>query len=304
MSLDEAVRGNDVGLARAALEAGADPNASLWSLLHTSIANGNMAMIELLLEFGADVERLDRLKPAKIVPDGPPLYAAVGCNQPIEVRLAMIRLLVERDADARREVSQRNAMDIAVQDADAQVGALLRGYGLPYGPREMAAFNRLDELKRVVDQTPGVLNERYGPVYATRRGQGRTLLGIALQHGYREMALFLIESGAPLDTVESLGRTPLHMAAHGGDPELIRLLVARGLDVNARDDHQDTPLCDIAWQGKPAAVAALIEAGADVNARGLNKCTPLRHAARYHRVEIVRLLLAAGNLVLYVLVNG
>jgi ankyrin repeat protein len=106
--------------------------------------------------------------------------------------------------------------------------------------------------------------------------------------------MFLIESGATLDTVEHLGRTPLHLAARGGDPELIRLLVARGLDVNARDDHQDTPLCDIAWLDKPEAVAALIEAGADVNARGINKWTPLHHAVYHHRVDIVRLLLAAG----------
>jgi cytohesin len=296
-TLEKAVRGNDVSLARGALEAGANPNAPLGggeSLLHIAVRNGHVAMMELLLDFGADVEHVAALPFDTVVMHGPPLYAAMGCHQPVEIRIAMIRLLVDRGADPRREVGSRNTMDVAVYDSDAQMADLLREYGVPYGPREMAAFHRLDELKRAVDENPDVLRKRYRPTYAARPGKGPTLLGVALARGHREMAEFLIESGAPLDTVEYLGQTPLHMAARGGDPELIRLLVARGLDVNARDDYDDTPLCDVAWRAKPAAVAALIEANADVNARGMNESTPLHHAVHYGRTEIVRLLLAAG----------
>jgi len=296
-NLNRAVRENDVTSARRALEAGASPNETFSdgsSLFHGCTENGQIAMMKLLLDFGADVESVKRLHSDKVVLHGPPLYAAVGCNQPTEVRLEMIRLLIERGADPRSEVNHRNLMDIAVHDSDAQVGDLLREYGVPYGPREMAAFNRLDELKRALKENPEVLKDRFRPVWAARPGQGPTLLGVALREGHQEMAKFLIEAGAPLDTVEYRGQTPLHMAARGGDPELIRLLVARGLDVNARDEYQDTPLMDIAWQGKPAAIAALIEAGADVNTHGGNQRTPLHNAVANHRSEIVRMLLAAG----------
>jgi ankyrin repeat protein len=296
-NLHKAVPARDLALARRALEAGADPNrlfGGTRSLLHVAIANGDLAMMGLLLDFGADVEQTARLQGETGVLDGPPLCAAAGCNQPTEVRLEMIRLLVEHRADPCPEIGNFNAMDIAFFQCNAAVGDLLREYGLPYGPREMAAFNRLDEIKRVVSETPGVLRERYKAVYAARPGQGITLLGVALERGYREMALFLIESGAPLDTLEYYGYTPLHMAARGGDPELIRLLVARGLDVNARDDYGDTPLRDVTWRGKPEAIAALIEAGADVNTRGLNQGTPLHSAVSNHRVDIVRMVLAAG----------
>jgi cytohesin len=185
-------------------------------------------------------------------------------------------------------------MDLAVFESDSQVGDLLRQNGAEYGPREMAAFNRLDELKQVVKQRPSVLEERFRPTWAADPGQDPTLLGFALERGHREMAKFLIESGAPLNTIENLGATPLHKAARGGDPELIKILVARGLNVNAKDKYQDTPLQDIIWQGKPEAIAALIHAGADVNIPGMNRSTPLHTAVHANRVDVVRLLLAAG----------
>ena len=70
--------------------------------------------------------------------------------------------------------------------------------------------------------------------------------------------------------------------------------MARGLAVNATDDYHDTPLRDISGRDKPQAVAALLEAGADVNRQGLNGYSPLHGGVLGDRIEIVRMLLAAG----------
>jgi|GEM_PF-3178286 len=297
--LSIAIRTNNVALARRALEAGAEPNPPILlsqprlSWLCSCIANGQIEMVELLLDFGADIERIDQV-PNSIpgpVRSGPPLFAAVGCSQPAEVRTKMVRLLVARGANPRSQFAGHSAMDIAFEAADAQMGDLLREYGLPYGPREMAAFDRLDELKVAVQETPELLQRRFRDAYA---GRGPTLLGIALRRSYCELALFLIESGAPLDVREHEGYTLLHEAAIGGDPQLIRLLVERGLDVNATDDYSDTPLRDIAARDKPEAVAALLELGANVDQQGINGDSPLHSAVRSDRLETVRLLLAAG----------
>ena len=297
--LAEAVERSDVRLARNALAAGADPNQMRHSSLHTCIARGQVALVELLLAFGADVER-DAYAYA-----GPPLYAAISSNQPSDVRLDMIRLLVEHGADVHKHGS-RSAIDIAVRHSDPEVVDLLKEFGVPYGPREMAVLNRLEELRRVVEEDPAVLRKRFRPVYVGRPDASPTLLGFALERGYREMSEFLIEEGAPLDTVEDFGQTPLHMAARGGDPALIRLLVGRGLDVNAKDESQDTPLTGSVSHALPEAAAALIEEGADVDAHGINGMTALhlavRAAARIpeeeaafsNRLEVIRVLLAAG----------
>lgn len=305
--LRTAILTNNVALARQALEAGADPNlipdTRPWSptapinelsSLRTCIANGQIEMMELLLEFGADVERIERIAGASPSPilGGPPLFAAAVCKQSPEVRATMVRLLLTRGANpSSLSAGGWNAMDLAFEASDGQMGELFRECGLPYGPREMAGFNRLDELKAAVRKTPDLLQSRFRDAYA---GSWPTLLGIALRRGYREMSLFLIESGAPLDVVEHEGCTMLHEAARGGDPELIRLLARRGLDVDAVDKYSDTAMCDIAWNGKPEAVSALVELGADVNWQGVNGRAPLHHAVQNNRFDIVRLLLAAG----------
>jgi cytohesin len=301
--LREAIRKNDVPLARQLLESGADPDLDFHarrlsrqspspSVLNTCIANGQVEMMELLLEFGADIRRIEGIpaKSSNAIHMGPPLFAAAGCNQPAEVREKMVRLLVKRGANPRLFVYGHSAMDMAFETSDAPMGDLLREFGLPYGPREMAAFNRLDELKAAVQETPEILQQRFRSAYADH---APSLLAIALRRGYREMSLFLIEAGAPLDVMDG-SYTLLHDAARGGDPQLIRLLVERGLDVNAKDRYSDTPICDIAWNGKPEAIAALVELGADVNWQGVNGQTPLHHAVRNNQRETVRLLLAAG----------
>ena len=209
----------------------------------------------------------------------------------------MIRLLVERGANPQKAIGPHdihNLMDEAVARSDAEVGDLLRHYGLDHGPREMAAFNRLDELKHAIQQDPRLLKERFRPLYDETPGQRPTLLRIAIERDYREMVKFLIDSGATLDTIEIYGQTLLHIACRGGGPELIQMLVARGLDVNARDEDNETPLTYLADHGHPESARLLITAGADVNARSYNGDTALHCAAANNRTEMVRILLAAG----------
>lgn len=291
--LNAAVQANDVALARQALEAGADPNFSPWeNLLNTCIVNGRVETLELLLKFGADAD--------EPLYGNAPLFVAAGCKQPPEIRCRMIRLLVDAGADPRTQFddpagdpSRRalNAMDIAFGLADAQTGDLLREYGLPYGPREMVAFNRLDELKRAVKQNPEIVREHFhGPW--TYGGEKTTLLAIAIARSCREIAAFLVETGAPLDTLAHPGWTLLHLAARSVDPEIIRLLVARGLEVDAANGQFDTPLIIATYFAKPDSVAALLKAGANVNHHGYGGRTPLHWAVG--NLEIVQTLLAAG----------
>jgi uncharacterized protein len=299
--LATAVRANNVALARQALEAGAEPDLggmlpNAGPFLYACIVKGQVEIMELLLDFGADVERIENFPDPFPGPfrSGPPLFAAAGCDQPPDVRCQMIRLLVSRGADPRRQLYDLTAMEAAFQLSDAQTGELLRELGLPYGPREMAAFNRLDELKRAITRAPEILDERFQTIWAAPPGHGPTLLAIALERGYREMAVFLLNSGASVDTVLYRGLTLLHVAARGGDPELIDLLVGRGLDVNATNVYSDTPLSDIAGRDKPRAVAALLEAGSDVNHHGMHGYTPLHRAILGNCTDIVQMLLASG----------
>ena len=324
-----AVNANDLVVARRLLDAGADPDRAISPgsqqarpPLHWCIENGYLEMMALLLDYGADVEEDGRLE----LSHDPPLFVAVRCSLPTAIKIQMIRFLVERGANPRRafvgytdttpsrkkiyvrlpegpgqkEIPHLNLMDDAVATSDPRLGDFLRQYGLPYGPREMAAFNRLDELKQAIHGNPGLLRERVKPAISLQ-GQHPTLLGIAVERGYREMAEFLIESGAPVDTIQFptvnlYGETtPLFFASwRRGDPEMIRMLAAHGADVNARDASNNTPLMDCASHASPETVRALLAVGAHVNALGIYDLTALHHAAQENRTETVRILLAAG----------
>lgn len=298
--LASAVKANDLSRARQALEAGANPDrnyaSSPGALLLDCIVHGRVEMLKLLLDFGAYAEGASRVRSS--VPDerGPPLFVAVNCKQPPEVCCQMVRLLVAAGADPSRQAEATNAMELAVHRTDGQMGDLLREYRLPYGPREMAAFNRLDDLRQAVNDDPELVKRRFKSTWATSGPNDEpTLLAIALHAGYRDMSLFLIDAGAPLDTRQHFGRTLLHEAANGGDPELIRLLLARGLEVDAVDDHyKDTALEYAAGYDKREAVAVLLEAGADVNHQDISGRTFLHAAVLGKRVKILQMLLAAG----------
>jgi len=263
---------------RQALEAGALLSVPMddYSLpFHCAITLGQCDTVQVLLDHGADVEQVDFYNPhpqkyprgsalGMASGRGPPLFAAVDCDQPTDIKIQMIRILLAQGADVRCEVDNVNLMDLAARHGDGAIGDLLRGHGLPYGPREMAAFHRTKELERAVQESPDLLQERFKPFEIGHKFPVSTLLGIALRKDYRDMARMLIEAGAPLDVREHDGQSPLHIAAtFSGDPQLIRLLIAHGAGVNAMDDQQLTPLAATRhWKGREAAQAALIEAGA------------------------------------------
>jgi ankyrin repeat protein len=229
--------------------------------LYAAASHGHLDIVKLLLERGADANHPDRSSRR------PPLFGAVSGTPTADIKVQIIRLLLKHGADVHAEADGIDLMDMAVRSGNGEVGDLLKDEGLPYGPREMAAFNRLDELKRALAESPDLVHEQIESVgwnSSLDDTHVTTLLGVALRKNYIDMARMLLEAGAKVDTREHDGRTPLHIAATlGGDPEAIRLLVKHGADVNAVDNNGRTPLATLQhWAKREAAKAALLEAGA------------------------------------------
>lgn len=161
---------------------------------------------------------------------------------------------------------------------------------------------------------------------------GVTPLVLATNNGRAPLMQLLLDAGADPNAVDPAGETMLMLAARVGVLEAVQLLIDRGAVVDARDKtYQQTALMVAVREDHPAVVKALIDQGADVNARtrtgqtpnwvlpnsvpgfghgvgivrgGLpprgsrqpipGTLSPLLYAARDGRLEIARLLVAAG----------
>ncbi|MBI2477962.1 MAG: ankyrin repeat domain-containing protein [Planctomycetia bacterium] len=298
--LSFAVRKDDRKLTRFLLDAGANPNPSdRHRCLHYCVANANLEMMELLFERGTDA-KIDNNR------EGSSLRDVFESSHPPEIRYALMEKLLEYGADVDAVGDGLSAMDLAVQHNDAQACDLLRRHGAFYTGREATFFNRFADVQRMVAESPHVLTEHYSlssyvqhgtgaTVYYVRPGTGATMLGIALERSYEELAIWLLSAGASVNSIELDGGTTLHSAARGGHPQLVKLLLDRKLEVEARDESQRTPLHVAVSSGRDNVVIELLDAGADVNALyGYAGWTPLHEATYWGNLQLVQRLLAAG----------
>lgn len=183
-----------------------------------------------------------------------------------------------------------------------------------------AAKGNLEEVERLISDTPDLLN--------ARDNEGRTPLHLACRGVHLNIVKFLIEKGAGIDVPDANEVVPLHSLAARNNPEAIKLLLSRkasvdvqdhgghsalhhaamnnadaaaeallqgGADVELRDDYKRTPLLLCARErGGPATTRILLKGGADVDARDKFGSTSLELAAWRGKKEVVDLLLDAG----------
>ena len=76
-----------------------------------------------------------------------------------------------------------------------------------------------------------------------------SLLMLAIDEGYEDVALALLKAGADVHVKDSIGRTALHWACDKGLEELVRALIERGSRVNEQDSLGCTPLMLADQQG-------------------------------------------------------
>ncbi len=146
----------------------------------------------------------------------------------------------------------------------------------------------------------------------------------ALEDGHTDIAAYLVEKGADVNTKGVNGITPLHIVADaslagrmiekgaeleawsdtvgtplnaavlGGLVDVAEVLIANGAEVDARDAQRSTPLHHASGRGDLGSVGLLVAKGADVNAANDPGFRPLHWAAANGHLEVVALLLSHG----------
>ncbi|KAI2624342.1 ankyrin [Hypoxylon sp. NC1633] len=269
------------------------PRLRLYTPLHLASCRGYDDIVNLLLDYGANINALSmKFCPCQYVGGDPdtsgldspwwmPLHTAI-CNH----QYATAWLLVSRGA--------------SFQVASRAIGSLSNYVTALHVSSSVAAARPFCRL----------LLDRYRPYIDIEDHNGLTPLAWAFESNQWEMVEFLIDNGACINVNAGNGRSLLFEAcaserldmAHPIDRvRVVERLVESGADVNAKAiDDDDTPLAFAAAGGLFLIVKCLLDAGAEVDSRDFSRRTPLMRACLLAAscleslLSTVRLLLERG----------
>ncbi|XP_070782929.1 poly [ADP-ribose] polymerase tankyrase-2-like [Enoplosus armatus] len=246
---------NRLAVVRFLLQHGADVHAKDKGglvPLHNACSYGHYEVAELLVLHGAVVNVADLWKFT-------PLHEAAAKG-----KYDICKLLLQHGADPTRKNRDGNTPLDLVKDADMDIQDLLRGDAALLDAAKKGCLARVRKL---------CIHDNVN----CRDTQGRHSTPLHLAAGYNnlEVAEYLLQHGAEVNSQDKGGLIPLHNAASYGHVDVAALLIKYDACVNATDKWAFTPLHEASQKGRTQLCALLLAHGADPTLRNQEGQSPL-----------------------------
>jgi ankyrin repeat protein len=315
---------------RLLLLAGADPNHQTGffgdaPLLCIVAHEGIIGMVNLLLEFGADIEKTNNQGFTPLI-----LAATKGYYEIVQQLVASGSSLGQTDAQKRCALvhaslnghtqivkfllacdwfspSTQDYSTLMNSAKQSLVAAASRGHSSIVAEL-LATLPDLDvdavdyitgESSLTISSSNGhidtvsVLLSR-GANHDNKNRKGMTALLLASKEGHWNICERLIQSGADIEQKDPNGRNSLMISAEEGHVGILELLLDKGADHRVTNKDGLTPLGWACLRGKLEACKSLLEHNADIRQQDNHQRTPLDLASYQGTGELVQLLLENG----------
>jgi ankyrin repeat protein len=268
------------------LEAGAEvdkANEEGVTALMFSAEHGHAAVVSLLLAAGAEVDKADSS-------GGTPLILAAEKGH-----AAVVSLLLAAGAEVDKADSAGGTpLMLAAEQGHAAVVSFLLAAGAELGKADSAGWTPLVVAAQEGHVDVVTLLLEAGAEVGKANADGATALIISTEGGHVDVVTLLLEAGAEVDKANAHGATALILAAHYGHAAVVSALLAAGAEVDKSKADGVTALIRAAQNGHASVVSTLLAAGAEVDKAMTDGVTALIRAAQNGHAAVVSTLLTAG----------
>jgi ankyrin repeat protein len=248
---------------------------------------GHIDIVRLLLEHGADVNAISKLRSAALI--------AASLHNHVEV----VDCLLKAGADVNATDSNGYCALMAAVEGECMalpVVQLLLDHGA-----NVDGINKNGRSALLIAAHCGrvcmmeLLLQRGCSITAVDYN-GNTVLMTAAATEQRAAAEWSLQHGVDVHAVDRSGQNVLLIAARLGNVAMLELLVLHGLSVHAADNSGETLLMVVVSRGHKAAAEWLLQHSVSINATKSNGFTALHSACTgsSDHVAMIELLLANG----------